>query len=691
MNSFKQIISKHHIIAFTIILLALLSVYGYIGLLNEPPQSTHLWRQSDCASIAQNYYQNGMNFFQPEIHNLHADGGTSGYATSECPYLYYTVAGLYKIFGNYPWVYRSVWTLIFIAGAIGLYLFALTLIGNKIASGALALIIISTPVITFYGNSYLPDVPALLFVVIGWALFFRWQVSQKRWQLYLTALFFLLGGLLKITAFMSLFALAGVWFLEIIGLRLGKNSGKVFQKPIRDALPFLVSFVVAVAWYAWAWKYNHEHQTSYFSMRTCPIWDFSECAGCSIADVIHQVKLMWLPHLYSKVAAGIFLAAFTYLLIFIKRANKLLLTLTAFTLLGTLAYMALWIGAFFDHDYYFINLYIFPIFLLITAFELAYRQHAKYTSTIIATVAIAGLTIATVDYTRRRQHTRYEGWMNQEHRQFYDFREFTSYAEPLGILPNDYIISLPDRTPNYTLNLINRKGWTLIYGQAGDSIGIQRRIALGARFLIVTNYSTTIEERPFIKPFTSNLIAEYNNLKVFRIDGQHHPKRLVQITDTLYHYFCNLEGITKRCLNHAKESSNFCQSANITDTIAHSGKHSIRLSASNPYGLTSSIEVMPGDIVTASVLKKDIGSKGVLALASKDYGDFFHSKAEGTIDTLSGWVKITHSLTISKEPEAKNLSIFVWNPGEGDAFFDDLTITITRNRVKIISTEDVSE
>ena len=106
-------------------------------------------------------------------------------------------------------------------------------------------------------------------------------------------------------------------------------------------------------------------------------------------------------------------------------------------------------------------------------------------------------------------------------------------------------LAYPIEPPNYTLNLINRKGWTLIYGKAGDHRYTETHCAWNLRFLIVTNYSTTIEERPFIKPFTSNLIAEYNNLKVFRIDGQHHPKRLVQITDTLYHYFCNLEGITK--------------------------------------------------------------------------------------------------------------------------------------------------
>jgi len=42
---------------------------GYT-VINWGPRSSHLWRQSDCASYAFNYYQNNRPFFQPQEHTL---------------------------------------------------------------------------------------------------------------------------------------------------------------------------------------------------------------------------------------------------------------------------------------------------------------------------------------------------------------------------------------------------------------------------------------------------------------------------------------------------------------------------------------------------------------------------------------------------------------------------------------------
>ena len=59
--------------------LALVAIfYDYQDIVFKRPQSVHKWRQSDCASIALNYYQDGMCKLHSETHNLTSDGGTSG-------------------------------------------------------------------------------------------------------------------------------------------------------------------------------------------------------------------------------------------------------------------------------------------------------------------------------------------------------------------------------------------------------------------------------------------------------------------------------------------------------------------------------------------------------------------------------------------------------------------------------------
>ena len=106
--------NKHAKILFIVLLFAVSFLYKYHQIAFKRPQSIHKWRQSDCASLALNYYQGGMKFFQPETHNLTSDGGTSGKcSTSEIPLLYYSVAVLYKIFGYHDWVYRIFNTLLF--------------------------------------------------------------------------------------------------------------------------------------------------------------------------------------------------------------------------------------------------------------------------------------------------------------------------------------------------------------------------------------------------------------------------------------------------------------------------------------------------------------------------------------------------------------------------------------------------
>ena len=110
-------ILKNNTLYFLLVLILVSLFYYYPKIVLKRPESVHKWRQSDCTSLALNYYQNGMNFFQPQTHNFTSDNDTSGYcATSEIPFVYYFVAILYKIFGYHDFIYRLFNTLIFYLG-----------------------------------------------------------------------------------------------------------------------------------------------------------------------------------------------------------------------------------------------------------------------------------------------------------------------------------------------------------------------------------------------------------------------------------------------------------------------------------------------------------------------------------------------------------------------------------------------
>jgi hypothetical protein len=682
---------RHKFISFVAFFL-LLVVFGYIAQLNQPPQSTHLWRQSDCASLALNYYQHGMELFKPQIHNLHADGHTTGYATSECPYLYYTVAAFYKIFGPSHWVYRIVWSIIVLLGFFATYRFFLSFLESKIISFLGATIILISPVIVFYGNSFLPDVPAFMFVLVGWMFFARWQKHNQKRTLWLVAILFMLGGLLKVTALISFFALAGVWFLELLGVRLGENGKPIFKHRWSSLIPFVVIFAIVVAWYVWAWHYNAEHSTKYFSMRTCPIWNVSSCCNCGIADILRQVNELWLPHLFSKPVLILLLICIVLVGYYYRFANRFLLAITAFTFLGTSLYIAIWFAAFFDHDYYFINLYIFPFFLMLTALDVVSKRFPRVFSSRYFLLLLVAFAVYGTHYTYMKQRLRYKGWMNYEHRQFADIREAASYIDDLGIDPDDKIISIPDRTPDYTLYLLNRKGWTLYGDQAVDSLSLAKRIEGGAKFLFVTNYSQTVQERPYIKPFLNQPIGELNGLRIYRIDGQPHSKVLTQRIDTVFHLKCNAETIAQGDLLATSNPSYLAKgSENLTVDISLSGSQSLLVDSSNPFGFTIEIPVQPNTNVEVSVWRNSKDDVGELVVSGKRSSTFYQSKGSGEVDPETGWELISTSVSISPDFKEKHLVVYVWNPHGQPAHFDDLEILVTQNTHTVTSRRYVSE
>jgi len=192
-------VRKYSTVFFILTVIVVSVYYSYPGMLFKRPQSIHAWRQADDASFALNYYQDGMHFFQPEVNNLTTSQGTSGKtAPGENTYLYYFVASLYHIFGYHEFIFRLVFTLIFLAGLFFLYKTTRYLFDDVFWAFALPLLLFSSPVIMYYGNNFLPNTPALAFVLTGWFFFFRYRKEKRTLFLYLTMLFFLLAAWLKL-------------------------------------------------------------------------------------------------------------------------------------------------------------------------------------------------------------------------------------------------------------------------------------------------------------------------------------------------------------------------------------------------------------------------------------------------------------------------------------------------------------
>ena len=80
----------------------------------------------------------------------------------------------------------------------------------------------------------------------------------------------------------------------------------------------------------------------------------------------------------------------------IKHVNKLLFTIKILLCIGSIGFFILWFSNLKNHDYYVISLYIFPLFILLTFFEVIQRDVAGKWVTIGIYIILGGLLVQNV-------------------------------------------------------------------------------------------------------------------------------------------------------------------------------------------------------------------------------------------------------------------------------------------------------
>lgn len=496
---------------FVILFLAVSWYYDYHDILTYKPQSIHKWRQSDCASITLNYYQHGMKFFQPEVHNLASDNRTTGYAVGECPVFYYLVAGLYKIFGHHDLIYRLVNSLLFFLGLFALYKILERWLDDSFWGISLTLLFFTSPVVVYYANNYLTDTTSFAFVLMGWHFFFSFYFTRKYRFFYVSFLFFTIAGLLKVTSAINGIALLGLYLTHSFGWPGLKKSDNRLSFRSGIVLPFIGYFLVIISWYLFAIHYNHLHQTEFFSTRIWPIWDLSKE---TILWIREQMRALWFRDYFHITVHLLLMVCFVAVLVLWKKIHPLLLTLTLLFFAGVVLFSVLWFYAFGNHDYYIIGLLIFPVFIFLSLAHFLTQRYPGIMKSVTTKVLFALFLLFNIYYAGQRLEWRYNGWIN-DYPENKDLYEVTPYLRSLGIRPEDKVISLPDPTPCFSLYLMNQRGWTEHYRNNTDSLKIEESIALGAKYLILNGGEVT--QRPYLQHFMQNKRGQFGTVSIYSL------------------------------------------------------------------------------------------------------------------------------------------------------------------------------
>ena len=210
--------SKH--IGFFLLFIAIIAIsifYAYPKMLQLLPQGSHLWRQADCMAMTWNYKQFQLPFLQSACYNLQSINGN---VAGEFPVFYF----LASKFSDTEFALRLIHTIIFLSGILSVYFISFYFLERTLLSIFCALLIFTSPLLVFYGNNFLSDVPALSFALIGWAFFLSNYKNEKLFWILISFLCFSMAALLKASEAIHIVLL----FLFLIRFRSQKSKINLF-------------------------------------------------------------------------------------------------------------------------------------------------------------------------------------------------------------------------------------------------------------------------------------------------------------------------------------------------------------------------------------------------------------------------------------------------------------------------------
>ena len=189
-NHLIQKIFQNSPVLFLIVLAITIRIYN----INSPIIGIHSWRQSDTAAMSRNFYENGFNFFYPQID---WGGNSPGYCETEFPIYSFIVALVYRLFGVSEFWGRLLSIIFFLVALYFLYKLLLKLLDKKIAFWS-CLFFVMLPLNTYYSRTFQPESMLLMCSVIGIYYFTNWLDSQKLQDLILSGTFVALASLIKV-------------------------------------------------------------------------------------------------------------------------------------------------------------------------------------------------------------------------------------------------------------------------------------------------------------------------------------------------------------------------------------------------------------------------------------------------------------------------------------------------------------
>ena len=520
----------------TILLLLFMVVLFFLNSYNKTykfrPITIHQWRQTDCLSITKNYYEEGMHFFSPKIHS---QGTTGGKAVSECPILNYTVAFLWKLFGEHEFIYRFLEYFIFIISMLMLFRTLVRFYGSTLFSFFVTALFLTSPLLVYYSFNFIADVPALSFCILTYCHFFNFYKTKKISYFYLSLVLGTIATLLKVSALLGLGTILFFSAAELLGMTKLLGTEKLFTKKLLPAISLVASIILVWAWYKFAIVYNTSNN-SVFLLTVLPIWEMKELA---LYSTLRSLFNDLFPLFFNKLVFFIFSIAIFYVIGNFKKLEPFLKYTFIFSALFFVVYLLFFFQVFTAHDYYLCNLMIFPVVTFFCAGSILSQtqiiaNNIKFLRITVGVIIVFNAFFAAAVYRSRmikadkllfwypfisNEEKKYSEWLlwNREQTTA-PLETITPELRKLGIKRTDMFLSIPDESFNISLYLMDQKGQTVSAFDYNDTL-LMPALMQKRKYDYLILIDPNIKEQKAFTSISNNFesVLKKDHVEVFKI------------------------------------------------------------------------------------------------------------------------------------------------------------------------------
>lgn len=660
---------KKFSIVFFFAFVTILSFYFYNDIIFLPPSHIHAWTQSDRYAIALNFIENGFDFFHPATYNLLTQNGIT---QVDFPINEFVVAIIMKISGSIsPGIFRF-YNLCY--GIIGLFfLFQLTkeITRSEWKSFVAVIFLFSSPVYTYYQAGFLPSVPALANIIIGFYFLNKFYRSQNHKFFHLSILFFTLAALVRLPFLIFLAAIIVQHFFD-------EFKRRTFRKSLFFSCCLGVLSVIGYFLYN---KYLGNKYGTMFLTSFLPVenWD-------SFKEIALAIWENWVTDYFTVFHYALLLIGIFFVFTSNEKSETSFSIALGLSLIGSCVFFVLMGQQFIHHDYYFIDSFFSGIIIgfVFLLGKISFKNRKKEILTICI---VGGISLGAIYKSKKVLEKRYAdvSWdmFGVTLRNFEGSKEF---LDSLEIPENAKMLVIDAYSTNMPLIQMQRKGYTVISTERKfiensmkndfDFVVLQNQFAFQGT---IVNYPEIMEQFELIG--TNGKILVYKRVKQ-------------KITQTLS-AFLGLDHAEKICSRSVDGFvKNFddphWQNCNTLDSIDFvSPNLSLLLKSSQEFGPTytdtvKNLSLRGRESIWFSGKVKTMDGNGLTIVFSIDNAQHqnYHYASFNLKDFMMPspeWKNIEYLFPV---PEIRSgddiLKIYLWNSDKSTIKIDDLHLQFLR-------------